>query len=144
MTKSDHPSKPNPALEPLQVLIGAWDAEVDGTTWRETFEWLDDSFIIWRGESQGDFPASTSIIGRNESLDTYTMLYYDSRGVSRVYEMSFGDGVLKLWREDPGFYQRFEGKLSAEGTTIKGFWETAADGVQWKHDFDITYGRLQS
>jgi hypothetical protein len=39
------------------------------------------------------------------------MLYFDSRSVSRIYQMSLSAGVWKLWREAPSFAQRFEGTL---------------------------------
>ena len=98
--KQDNPSKLNPALSQLQLLIGEWNVEVSNAsflpgpkvtqTGQASFEWLDGAFIVFRGHSP---PNSTSVIGRNESLDTYSMLYYDARGVSRIYQMSFGDGV---------------------------------------------------
>ena len=56
--------------------------------------------------------------------------------------MSLRDGVWKLWRDAPGFSQRFEGRFSDDGKTISGRWEKSADGVQWEHDFDLTYTRV--
>ena len=35
------------------------------------------------------------------------MEYFDSRGVRRTYGVSLDDGVLRIWRDDPGFDQRF-------------------------------------
>jgi hypothetical protein len=147
-SKQNSPSQLNPALRQLQILIGEWNVEVSHAsflpdpkatqTGRASFEWLDGAFLVFRDHSP---PQSTSVIGRNESLDTYSMLYYDSRGVSRIYDMSFSGGVWKLWREDPDFFQRFEGKISDDGNSITGCWEIAADGTEWKHDFDITYTR---
>jgi hypothetical protein len=146
--KQNSPSQLNPALSQLQILIGEWNVEVSNAsflpsptatqTGRASFEWLEGAFIVLRDTMP---PQSTSVIGRNESLDTYSLLYYDARGVSRIYEMSFSQGVWKLWREDPDFFQRFEGKISADENSITGSWETAADGTEWKHDFDITYTR---
>jgi hypothetical protein len=65
-----------------------------------------------------------------------TQHYYDSRGVARVYEMSLADGAWKLWREAPGFCQRFSGVLSDDGTRIDGAWQKSDDGAEWTHDFD--------
>ena len=35
------------------------------------------------------------------------MEYFDSRGVRRIYGVSLEDGVLRMWRDAPGFDQRF-------------------------------------
>jgi hypothetical protein len=48
------------------------------------------------------------------------MLYADSRGVFRVYQMSLFDGVWKLTRQASGFSQRFVGAWNADGRTIRG------------------------
>ena len=72
------------------------------------------------------------------------MLYFDSRGISRVYQMSLSeDGIWKMWREAPGFFQRFTGKISKDGNTITARWERSNSGVFWEHDFDLTYTRLE-
>ena len=70
------------------------------------------------------------------------MLYADARGVFRVYQMSFADGVWKIWRYAPGFYQRFTGNLSADGNTITAQWEGSSDGSTWRPDFDVTYRKV--
>lgn len=75
------------------------------------------------------------ITGRDESHDSYCMLHYDSRGVSRIYQLSLNGGVWQIWREAPGFSQRFTG-------TISGYWEKSHDGATWEHDFDLTYIRV--
>jgi hypothetical protein len=58
--------------------------------------------------------------------------------------MSFADGLWKMWREAPGFWQRYEGKVSADGHAVAGRWETSSDGTKWEHDFDVTYARASS
>ena len=79
---------PNPALKQLEALIGEWDVEVPqfaGQRGRATFEWLEDgAFLRFHTDAPDPAPAATLIISRDESSETYTVLHYDSRGVSRV------------------------------------------------------------
>lgn len=84
-------------------------------------------------------PDGIAIIVPENSDEKYRQHYFDSRGVSRVYEMSLRDGVWKLWRQSPGFSQRFMGTFGDGGNTITGFWEKSGDGSTWEHDFDLTY-----
>jgi len=55
--------------------------------------------------------------------------------------MSLSDGLWKVWRDNPGFSQRYEGRVSPDRKTIVAHWEKSFDGVAWEHDFDITYTR---
>ncbi len=41
-------------------------------------------------------------------------------GVRRTYGVSLGDGVLRRWREAPGFDQRFFATLAPDG--FEGGW----------------------
>jgi hypothetical protein len=75
--------------------------------------------------------------------EIYTVLHYDSRGVSRVYQMSFGERVWKIWRQAPGFSQRFSGMLSDDGDSIRATWEKSRDGSDWEHDFDLIYTKTR-
>jgi hypothetical protein len=83
----------------------------------------------------------TLIISRDDASEVYTVLHYDSRGVSRVYEMTFDDGAWKIWRNAPGFSQRFTGTLADDGRSIRASWEKSPDGSDWEHDFDLLYTR---
>jgi hypothetical protein len=143
----------NPALNHLEVLVGDWDMELSNASFlpapsdtvmgHVAIEWMEHGAFL--GMVMGAKPPTTPdaiwLIGRDESTPNYIVLYYDSRKVSRVYEMSFADGVWKIWRNAPGFSQRFEGKMSADGNAIKADWEISEDGKQWEHDFSITYTR---
>jgi hypothetical protein len=79
------------------------------------------------------------IIGVGPDPETFEQHYYDSRGVARVYQMSLNEGTWKLWREAPGFHQRYTGVFSEDGNRIMGAWEKSADGSEWKHDFELSY-----
>lgn len=145
----------NPALGSLESLAGDWDMELSNAsflpdpsetvTGHVSFDWAENGafLVLYMGARPPGTPDAIWLISRDGSIPNYTVLYYDSRKVSRVYEMSFSDGVWKMWRNSPGFSQRFEGKLSRDGNTISAYWEKSFDGKKWEHDFNITYTRLK-
>jgi hypothetical protein len=114
-----------------------------------TFEWLSGRrFLIERWEVPvPEAPDGIAVIGADpEREGGYLQHYFDSRGVARVYKMSFEDGVWQLWRDEPDFSpldfrQRYTGAFAENGRTITGAWEICHDGKTWEHDFDLTYRR---
>ncbi len=141
----------NPALEPLEVLLGDWDVELSNAEFLEggavltgmmTFAWLEPAFISMGSHVTGGIvPDSISVIGRNDTGAAFTMLYYDDRGVSRVYDMSFDGKEWLLSRNDPGFQQRFAATITEDARTIRGSWERSHESDIWIHDFDVLYTR---
>ena len=143
----------NPALNPLEVLAGEWDMALSNASFlpnpsdtvigQVSIEWTENGafLVMYMGSNPKTTPDAIWLIGRDEVTPNYTVLYYDARKVSRVYEMSFAEGVWKMWRNAPGFSQRYEGKMSADGNAIRADWEKSVDGKQWEHDFSITYTR---
>ena len=142
----------NPALQRLSALVGTWNTEmvlpldphvvVRG---QEEISWLKEGPFLAKRDlvEQSDLPHSISIIGVDDTNHTYSMLYYDSRGVSRIYQMSLNSEVWKLWRDFPGFSQRFTGRFSEDGNKITACWDHSSDGTNWELDFDLTYTRNQ-
>jgi hypothetical protein len=140
------------------VLIGRWEMEasfeggyfgpgtppITGRGGQTTFDWLEGRFFLTQRfvSEHPAAPSGIAIIGVGADPQSFEQHYYDSRGVARVYQMSLADGLWKLWREAPGFWQRYTGEISGDGTTIKGAWEGSADGQGWKHDFGLTYLKL--
>jgi hypothetical protein len=145
------PTDRSAALDRLEALVGRWSLEAGppggppwpGEAW-VTFEWLEGrTFLIQRWNVDlPEAPDGIAIIGAGDEPDAFRQHYFDSRGVHRVYEMTLGDGVWKLWRDstDP-FPQRFTGTFSDDGDTITGRWEKAEDGTNWSIDFDLTHQR---
>jgi hypothetical protein len=137
------------ALGRLAAFVGEWkgEASVDGRSIgqaRTVFEWLEgNTFLRQQSDApQAEFPSSTLIIGCDDARDTYSVLHSDSRGVRRIYQMSFDGRTWKQWREEPGFSQRFSATFSADGNTIRGAWEKSEDSATWEHDFDLTYTKV--
>lgn len=142
----------NPALSELAIIVGMWDLELSNASFlpdpsatirgRVSIEWLEaGGFVVMRQGNRPTAPFATWIMGRDDTTGTYTALYFDDRSVSRIYTMSFQGGVWKLWREAPGFSQRFSASLSPDGSRIAGKWEKSTDGQHWEHDFDLMYTR---
>lgn len=149
------PQQPsNAALERLSVLVRKWNLEITSMSFEEdksavvrghaTFDWMEGgAFLMERSEVPNtDFPRTISTIGPDDSAETYSMLYFDSRGVSRIYQMSLNGDTWKLWRDFPGFSQRFIGTFSDDRNKISARWEKSNDGKSWEHDFDITYTKV--
>jgi len=141
----------NAALKNLEVLIGEWNLE---GTWpldpsarlrgQASFQWIEGgAFMLYHSHlDRPEFPSTTAIIGPDDVAGTCSMLYFDSRGVSRIYEMSLNEGIWKLWRNWPGFSQRFIGRFSEDHNTIASRWEKSTNGLEWEYDFDLMYKRV--
>ena len=142
------------SLAALQPFVGEWTLAASfenmppaETGARVSFEWLPgERFLIQRWEIPiPEAPDGIALIGADpEREGNYLQHYFDSRGVARVYKMSFADGVWKLWRDKPDFSpldfaQRYTGMFSEDGKTIAGTWEICQDGTTWERDFALTY-----
>lgn len=145
----------HPALNAFEVLIGTWDTEgkhrlvdevVHGTT---TFEWLEGGgYLIQRARTdETGPPQGVMVIGPDVEGERIVQHYFDSRGVVRVYRMTFRDGLWTLARETPDFTpldfaQRYTGSFSEDGRSITGRWEISRDGSTWERDFALDYVRV--
>jgi hypothetical protein len=158
------PVTTEPALEPLNRLVGTWTTEathpeypglvVHGTA---VIEWLEgERFLVHRARTDHpDFPDAISIIGITErdrvenasdagpaaTQARVNMHYFDSRGVFRVYEVSIDDEAWRFWRDASGFSQRFTGTFADGGDTIVGRSQLCLDDTHWDDDLEITYKR---
>jgi hypothetical protein len=124
-------------------------AEPTGPAGRSTFEWiLGGQFLMQRtGFSVPGPPDGVSIVGADADGEGFTQHYFDSRGIARVYAMTFDGAVWKLQRDAPDFtelpfHQRYTGTFSDDTRMIDGQWERSDDGVTWDHDFALTYRKV--
>ena len=136
----------DPALNPFDALIGTWateathplfDAVVPGSV---TYEWLEGGhFLLQRSRNDHDsFPDSIAVIGAPEA-GGLVMEYFDSRGVRRTYGVALDDGVLRFWRDQPGFDQRFSATLGPD--SFEGLWQLAKTAGDWRDDLKVSYRR---
>jgi hypothetical protein len=140
-------TEPDPRLEPFDALIGTWTTEATHPLVDEvvhgsiTFEWLEGSrFLIQRSHNDHElFPDAICVIGAPEAGEGLVMEYFDSRGVRRTYGVSLDGGVLRMWRDHPGFDQRFSGTLGRDA--LEGQWQLAEAPGDWRDDLNVTYRR---
>jgi hypothetical protein len=143
---------PNPALAPLKALIGEWKAVgshplLPGETLHghSTFNWMEGgAFLIShsRVDKEG-FPEGIAIFGSDDASGELFMLYFDERKVSRKYDVSVQDNVVKWWRNAPNFSQRYTWTFTDNGDTMIGKGELCKDGNTWEKDLDLTYSRIK-
>lgn len=143
----------------LEPLTGTWRMDVefpDGrqgppgdTGARTVFEYgPDQGFLIQRWQvPHPAAPDGIAIITANASGEGFAQHYFDSRGVVRVYQMTFTDRDWTLERTTGDFSpldfaQRWEAEFSADRHTIRGRWLHRAGDGNWEHDFALTYARL--
>ena len=126
---------------PWKDLVGEWEMRspiFQGARGLAVFEWLEGgAYLALRSQPPQPAPASVWLIGADDSDSACTVLYADSRGVSRVYRTSFVSGVWIIERHGQPFSQRFEGRLEPDMKSIKGAWHSAEDDGGWKMDFEL-------
>jgi hypothetical protein len=140
----------NKALGKYHKLLGTWKLSgshrlMPGVVLSGTcvISWLQEGglLIVKTVMDQKEIPEMIGVIGHDdqnkESVDT--MLYFDKRGVSRIFDMSMENKVWKYWRNAPKFSQRFTGTFKDDGNTIFGLSELCEDGVNWQDDLKLTY-----
>jgi hypothetical protein len=139
------------ALEPL---IGEWAVEMElpgagpmrGTT---SFAWLfGRSFVVQEASAEHpDAPRGHMILAPDPARPGgFLQHYFDSRGVVRLYAMTFDGHTWTLERSRPDFsplefQQRWTATLDADGDVISGQWERTDGGGAWLLDFRLTYRR---
>ncbi len=139
----------------LEPLIGEWTTEVrmpghdEVIRGRTTFEWLEGGgYLIQRAEMEDPvFPRGVMVIGPATGGGRVVQHYFDSRGIARVYAMTFDGRSWTLERHAPdctplSFHQRWLGTFEDEDT-IRGRWETSPDGRDWQLDFELAYRRVR-
>jgi hypothetical protein len=143
-------------LARLEPFVGTWRIEAPAFPLppeaadeaRMTFEWvLGGAFLVQRSSVPvPEAPDGLSVIGTGDG-DGYTQHYFDSRGIARVYAMTFDLRKWTLERHAPDFtplpfHQRWLGAFDGPAT-IRGRWEKSPDGREWELDFELVYTRVK-
>ncbi len=142
----------NPYLEPLNALIGTWktsgkhpylpDEQLHGIV---SFEWIENGAFLKMATTvdHPQIPDGISLFGSDNISQHLTMLYFDERKISRIYDVSVENNELKWWRDDPKFSQRFVITIGEDGDTMRGKGEMCRDGKAWEGDLELAYTRVR-
>ena len=142
---------PNPALLPFKAFVGEWQTTgthpyVPGKIFhgRVSFAWHEGgAFLIMRSEiDEPEIPSGVAVFGSDDAAGTYTMIYFDERGVSRKYEVTMTANLLTWHRDEPTFSQRFAIAMEGGGDTMTGKGEMSRDGAPWEDDLSLAYVRV--
>src|SRR4051794_25202549 len=145
----------SPGVEALAPFVGDWQVHLDmpgvaladvraTTSFRPV---LDGRYLEQRATvDRPEFPDVLAVIAPSADGAGYTQHYFDSRGVVRLYAMTFGDGAWTLAREREdfsplSFAQRWTARFGDDGATIRGKWEKQHPGGPWELDFHLVYTR---
>jgi len=142
-------------LDELEPFIGEWNVEgrhvalpdtvIQG---RSVFEWWGDRvFLMHRSTfDHPDFPDSISVIGATRPDGGLALHWFDTRGVHRLFDMTFARGVWTISRTAAGpkdFDQDMHAAFSADGNTITSESRLSEPGAhEMSRDFSVTYTRM--
>ncbi len=136
-------------VDDLAAFVGEWDLEVDlpgaeDVRGHVVFELMGDVLVQRTTVPVPQAPDSCCIVVAHDGR--FMQHYFDSRGVARLYEMTFDGRTWTLERTKPDFtplefHQRYAGVLAPDHSTIEGEWQSSADGSDWTRDFGLTYRR---
>ena len=143
-------------LDELEPFIGEWTTEgrhvampnevIHG---RSVFEWWGDRMYLMQRSTMDhpDFPDSLSIMGATHPDGGLALHWFDSRGVHRVFDMTFERGVWTTSRKATGrkdFDQSMRGAFSDDGNMImvQSSLSEPGGGGEQKPDFAVTYSRV--
>jgi hypothetical protein len=142
---------PNPALRPFEAFVGEWRLTGGHPLWPDTvlhgrasFAWHEGgAFLIMRFEiDEPGVPSGVAIFGSDDAAETFFMIYFDEREVSRKYDVTMAGSVMTWRREDPHISQRRTIVVGDDGNTMVGTGEMSRDGAAWEEDLSLNYVRV--
>jgi hypothetical protein len=140
----------NPALKPLEFLIGEWRTTGSHPamagkvlTGRTSFHWHEGgAFLMMRTQvDEPEFPDGVAIIGSDDVAGTFTMIYFDERGVSRHYDVTVGERRVTWRRDDPKLSQTNILTADASSGRLTGKGRMSENGGAWADDLSQVFDR---
>ncbi len=104
---------------------------------------LDDSFLVLSDTKTDKKPDDIWVIGYSDPQEKYEIFYYDQRGVSSIFNVTFDGKKLVCSSNDKDFYQLMTLTVNANGLhTIA---EASEDkGKTWREHLEMAYKKVKS
>jgi hypothetical protein len=138
-------------IEELRDFVGKWELEVglpgaDDVRVLSVFEAIGEILVQRTSVPVPEAPDSVCVVVAGPD-GGYVQHYFDSRGVARLFAMTFDGSTWTLERTKPDFsplefHQRYIGSFSEDQATIDGEWQVSDDGREWRRDFRLTHRRV--
>ncbi len=139
------------SIQELAAFVGEWELAVDlpgaeDVRGNVSFEPLGDVLVQRVSIPVAEAPDSCCVIVVADG--GFVQHYFDSRGIARLYDMTFDGFTWTLERTKADFtplefQQRYVGVFSADRSTLDGEWQSSGDGTRWSRDFGLTYRRIE-
>jgi len=141
---------PNPALKPLDFLIGEWrttgshpqvpDKRLSGRT---SFSWDEGgAFLIMHTEiDEPQFPNGVAIIESDDVAGAFVMIYFDERGTSRIFDVTVGERTISWRRDNPEFSQSNSITVEDGGDRLTSKGRMSRNGGPWTDDLSQDFRR---
>ncbi len=151
MVQKNEAEKINPALKPFGAFVGEWKTEGTHPIFPEkvfhgkaAFEWIHGgAFLLLRTEiDEPEIPSGLSIFGSDNVSGEFFMLYFDERGISRKFDVSFKNNILQWTRNNSEFSQQRTNTISEDGNTIISQGSMSKNSAPWEPDLELTYKRI--
>lgn len=152
MNSHNEAQKQNPALLPFKVLVGEWKTTgthpyFPGKTFHGhvSIQWIEGgAFLCIHSEiDEPEIPSGISIIGSDDHTKEFFILYFDERGISRKYDVTFEKNTFTWTRMNPEFSQRMVLTIADDGKSISSKGEMCKNEGKWEPDLELTYTRVE-
>lgn len=102
------------------------------------------AFLVMHSEiDEPEIPSGIAIFGSDNATGEYFMLYFDERNVSRKYDVSLNNNILKWWRNTPEFSQQFTWTFAEDGNSIISKGKLSKNNAAWEDDLELTFTRVK-
>lgn len=127
------PTRPYPALQSLNRLLGKWEVTGDFIVGVVQFEWMEGGYFLIQHVNlrRGDHLINgIEYIGFDEDTQSLRSHYMDNNGSNFTYTWELTGDTLKTWFGERNSDNWFEGTFNSNGNSYSGKWQWPGGGYE--------------